>query len=71
MVFTLTASTGEQLAAESPDWGHGVFTRCLLDALEGKERGAGSREQGAVVGSPSRCAPSSPPPSPSTRSYPT
>ena len=36
VVFTLTASTGEQLAAESADWQHGVFTRCLLEALEGK-----------------------------------
>ncbi|MGO9115633.1 MAG: caspase family protein [Thermoguttaceae bacterium] len=36
VVFTVTASTGEQLAAESADWRHGVFTRCLLEALEGK-----------------------------------
>jgi len=36
VVFTVTASTGEQLAAESANWRHGVFTRCLLEALEGK-----------------------------------
>jgi len=36
VIFTVTASRGDQLAAESPTWKHGVFTQCLLDALEGK-----------------------------------
>ena len=46
VIFTVTASTGEQLAAESADWRHGVFTRCLLDALErqGRARSATARQ---------------------------
>ena len=35
VIFTLTASTGEQRAAEKAEWRHGAFTRCLIDALEG------------------------------------
>lgn len=36
VIFTVAASKGGQLAAEHPQWKHGVFTKCLLDALEGK-----------------------------------
>jgi WD40 repeat protein len=36
VIFTVTASKGGQLAAEHPEWKHGVFTKCLVDALEGK-----------------------------------
>lgn len=36
VIFTVAASKGGQLAAEHPEWKHGVFTKCLLDALEGK-----------------------------------
>jgi hypothetical protein len=36
VILTVTASTGEQRAAEKAEWQHGVFTRCLLDALEGQ-----------------------------------
>ena len=36
MVFTLTATTGDQRAAESAEFHHGFFTHCLLEALEGK-----------------------------------
>lgn len=34
MVFA--ASRGNELAAEKPAWGHGVFARALLDGLDGK-----------------------------------
>lgn len=37
VIFTVAASKGGQLAAEHPDWKHGVFTKCLLDALKGKD----------------------------------
>ena len=37
MIFTVTASTGEQRSAEKADPGqHGAFTKCLLEALTGK-----------------------------------
>jgi len=35
-VFTMSATTREQLAAESNEWQHGVFTRTLLDGLAGE-----------------------------------
>ena len=34
-IFTMAATTREQLAAESNEWQHGVFTRTLLDGLAG------------------------------------
>lgn len=40
VVFTITASTGEQRSAEKSEWGHGAFTKCLLEALEGHAGGA-------------------------------
>jgi hypothetical protein len=42
VIFTVTASTGEQRSAEKQSWGHGAFTKCLLDALGGKADAAGS-----------------------------
>ena len=36
VIFTVTASTGEQRAAEKAEWQHGAFTKCLLEALTGK-----------------------------------
>ncbi|MCC6127139.1 MAG: caspase family protein [Pirellulales bacterium] len=42
VVFTVTASTGEQRSAEKPSWGHGAFTKCLLEALGGRADTAGS-----------------------------
>ena len=42
VVFTVTAATGEQRSAEKASWGHGAFTKCLLEALAGNgptERG--------------------------------
>jgi WD40 repeat protein/uncharacterized caspase-like protein len=36
VIFTVTASAGHEKAAEKKDWGHGVFTKCLLEALEGR-----------------------------------
>jgi WD40 repeat protein len=37
VIFTVTASTGEQRSAEKPDWNHGAFTKCLLEALDGAD----------------------------------
>jgi WD40 repeat protein len=36
VIFTVTASAGHERAAENKKWGHGVFTKCLLEALEGR-----------------------------------
>jgi hypothetical protein len=44
VIFTLAASTGEQEAAENRAWKHGVFTKCLLEALEGKGEAVGTSE---------------------------
>ncbi len=44
VIFTVAASKGGQLAAEHPQWKHGVFTKCLLDALEGRAAPAGPPE---------------------------
>ncbi len=35
VIFSVTASTGNQRAAENAQWRHGAFTRCLLEALGG------------------------------------
>jgi hypothetical protein len=35
VIFSVTASTGEQRAAEKAEWRHGAFTRCLLEGLGG------------------------------------
>jgi WD40 repeat protein len=33
-VVILAASTGKEFSMERPDWGHGAFTKALLDAME-------------------------------------
>jgi uncharacterized caspase-like protein len=35
VIFTVAASAGNERAAEKKEWGHGVFTKCLLQALDG------------------------------------
>ena len=45
VIFSVTASTGEQRAAEKAEWHHGAFTRCLLEALGG---GADQSRDGVV-----------------------
>ncbi len=45
VIFSVTASTGEQRAAEKAEWRHGAFTRCLLEALGG---GADQSHDGVV-----------------------
>jgi uncharacterized caspase-like protein len=45
VIFSVTASTGEQRAAEKAEWRHGAFTRCLLEALGG---GADQSRDGVV-----------------------
>ena len=42
VIFTVTASTGDQRSAEKPSWGHGAFTKCLLEALGGQADTGGS-----------------------------
>lgn len=41
VIFTITATKGDQKAAENPTWGHGAFTKCLLEGLEGKADSSG------------------------------
>lgn len=36
IIFTVTASTGDEKSAENPAWGHGAFTKCLLEGLRGQ-----------------------------------
>jgi len=35
-VVVMAASTGKESSQESKEWGHGAFTRAMLDGLEGK-----------------------------------
>ena len=35
-VITFAAATGEEDSVERPEWGHGAFTKALLEGLEGK-----------------------------------
>jgi len=35
MIFTVTASAGHERAQERSEWGHGAFTKSLLEALSG------------------------------------
>jgi len=35
VIFTITASTGDQRSQERSSWGHGAFTKCLLEGLAG------------------------------------
>jgi len=36
VVFTVTASTGDEKSEENDAWRHGAFTKCLLEALAGR-----------------------------------
>jgi uncharacterized caspase-like protein len=42
VIFTVTASTGDQRSAEKAAWGHGAFTKCLLEALGGQADTSGA-----------------------------
>jgi hypothetical protein len=35
-VVVMTASTGREVSVEHPDWGHGAFTKAILEGLEGQ-----------------------------------
>jgi uncharacterized caspase-like protein len=35
-VVILAASTGREFSLEHPEWGHGAFTKALIEALEGQ-----------------------------------
>lgn len=48
-LVSLLASTGEQLAAESPEWGNGAFTKALVEGLNG---GADRAKRGVVYVTP-------------------
>ena len=41
VVLAVTASAGHEKAAENKTWGHGVFTKCLLEALSGRADDSG------------------------------
>jgi WD40 repeat protein len=43
VIFTLTASAGNQRSAENKLWQHGVFTKCLIEGLGGAAAGPGDR----------------------------
>ncbi len=43
VIFTLTASTGNQRSAENKVWQHGVFTKCLIEGLAGQAAASGER----------------------------
>ena len=44
-VITFAAATGEEDSVERPEWGHGAFTKALLEGLQGK---AARNEAGIV-----------------------
>ena len=35
-VVIMAASTGNELSQERPEWGHGAFTKALLEGFDGK-----------------------------------
>jgi len=35
-VVVMTASTGKEFSVEKPEWGHGAFTKAVVEGLEGK-----------------------------------
>ncbi len=41
VVLAVTASAGHEKAAENKSWGHGIFTKCLLEALSGRADNSG------------------------------
>jgi uncharacterized caspase-like protein len=45
-VVILAASTGREFSLEHPDWGHGAFTKALIEALE---RGQADYSQDGIV----------------------
>jgi WD40 repeat protein len=42
VVFTFAASAGDELSAENKAWGHGAFTKSLLEAIRGRAPGPGA-----------------------------
>jgi uncharacterized caspase-like protein len=47
-LVTFAASTGKQVSVEKPEWGHGAFTKALLEGLDGKADGYGGRANGYI-----------------------
>lgn len=47
-VLTLASSRGPSFSYESPDWGHGAFTRALLDVLDGPWSSEDLTDEGAI-----------------------
>ena len=35
-VVVMTAATGREASLERPEWGHGAFTKAMVEGLEGK-----------------------------------
>jgi uncharacterized caspase-like protein len=47
-LVTFAASTGKQVSREKPEWGHGAFTKAVLEGLEGKADGHGGQKDGYI-----------------------
>jgi hypothetical protein len=47
-LVTFAASTGRQMSIEKREWGHGAFTKALLEGLSGKADGYGGRPDGYI-----------------------
>ena len=48
-LVTLAASTGKQISREKPEWGHGAFTKAVLEGLlQGKADGYGGQPNGYI-----------------------
>ena len=47
-LVTFAASTGRQMSIEKREWGHGAFTKALLEGLSGKADGYGGKADGYI-----------------------
>lgn len=47
-LVTFAASTGKQVSVEKQEWGHGAFTKALLEGLDGKADGYGGPANGYI-----------------------
>ena len=48
-LITFTAATGREVSVEKPEWGHGAFTKALLDGLAGKAAGNSGDNDGHII----------------------
>lgn len=47
-LVTFAASTGREVSVEREEWGHGAFTRALIDGLSGSADGHGGEKDGYI-----------------------